>query len=564
MEKMPNLIDKNENRLQDIEIAKRSELLSDIKEKRLERDSLLKESSSFKTKVKDVFGCHEKEKIENQAIRIQKDLYRESNYKKDDIYRGLNEESKNIIVETISGPISELKNIFSKLKNFNFEEKESNFLKNRANDIIDNFKFQNIVEGLNNPELADEIFSSLDFLLEKYEDSCEEHEESDKKMIDFSKNLSSLFLSAVSEKVESGEMYKYTHKNRFLETLEKSKNIVGEQDDQININLSLLMNDAISKIDIFYLAKKPNLIDLAASTSYEFRKKLVDKINVLFSEESWSDINSACKSKSEYLSEIALSKLDDYLKIYGISVEDIRFAWELFPVDNGGTNFNNIQENINKMQELELSRPGIVKSLFVEFGIKEFHRYPNNVLIKQFDTKDQDLPYGLVLFTNDDYNDAFDSNKKVIESMFEQTDDKILMRIAEFESRYSFLKNLAYFNDRYGEKNKIEYLLWGAHGWQASIGDVSGVDLGGKGAKRTKDFFVEKPEIILASCSTGAEGCIGQKLSELYNSTVHAPAIPSNLGNVLVTFDQKNKTHFKVDFKGGCERTYSQGNKIEN
>lgn len=563
MEKMPNLIDKDNNRLQDIEMKKRGELLSNIKEKRLERDDLLKESTSFKTKVKDIFGCHEKEKIENQVSYIQADLYRQSGYKKDNIYKELNLELQKIIIETITGPILELRMLFLELRNLHPGEEKSNLLKDKINNIINNFKFQNIVEGLDSPELANRIFHCLsNFLSEQDSDLYEE--EDNKEIINFSKKLSNLFLSAVSEKVENGKIFKYTHENKFLEALEKSRDIAGEQDDQTNINLSILMNDSVSKVDVFYLAQRPNLIDLAANTSNEFRKNLSDKIDTLFSKENWSDINRACKSSSKYLSEIALSNLNNYLKIYEISVEDIKFAWELLPTEDTGVRSNNIERNINKMKELELSRPGIVNSLFTEFGIKEFHRYPSNALIKQFDTKDQDIPYGLVLFTNNDHNDAFDSDTEIIESMFKQTNDKILMRIAEFKSRFSFLKNLAYFNNRYGKKNKIEYLLWGAHGWIVSIGDISVKHLNGDGAKRTKDFFVEKPEIILASCSTGAEGAIAQKMSEIYDATVHAPAIPSNLDNILVNFDQENKIHFQVDFKKNCGKTYSQGNKIEN
>lgn len=566
MEKIPNLIDNDNNRLKDVETQKREELLSTIKEKRAQRDDLLKESSSLKTKIKDIFGSHKKENLEYKIKNIQDRLYRDVNYKKENIYKELSNESREIIIETIEKPLIDLKNIFYKLSDSTNTPEENNLLKKDAKNIIENFKFQNIIEGFNNPILSEKITYYLDNFLENDNYSYDKYRsENEINFSSFSRKLSEVFLSKVSNEIENGNLYEHNIDINFLRAVRRAQNINAfNHDKRIENNLSILMNDAISKIDIFYLSQVPELIDLAANRSVEFRKNLDNKIKSIFIEEKWCDINSACKSRSKYLSEIAIDSLDNYLKIlYGISAGDIKFAWELFPpIESGGYKFNNIDINITKMKELESIRPGIVKSLFSEFGIKEFHRYPTDVLIKQFDTKDQDLPYGVVLFTNDDHNDAFDLDREIIESIFKQTDNKLLIRISEFQSRFSFLKNLASFNKRYGKKNKIEYLLWGAHGWQGAIGNIGNLQLNGEGAKRTKEFFIDKPEIILASCSTGAEGAIAQTMSEIYNATVHAPSIPSNLEKVLVNFDSQNKLHFKVDFKDNCGNTYSLGNKI--
>lgn len=566
MEKIPNLIDNDNNRLKDVETQKREELLSTIKEKRAQRDDLLKESSSLKTKIKDIFGSHKKENLEYKIKNIQDRLYRDVNYKKENIYKELSNESREIIIETIEKPLIDLKNIFYKLSDSTNTPEENNLLKKDAKNIIENFKFQNIIEGFNNPILSEKITYYLDNFLENDNYSYDKYRSEDEiNFSSFSRKLSEVFLSKVSNEIENGNLYEHNIDINFLRAVRRAQNINAfNHDKRIENNLSILMNDAISKIDIFYLSQVPELIDLAANRSVEFRKNLDNKIKSIFIEEKWCDINSACKSRSKYLSEIAIDSLDNYLKIlYGISAGDIKFAWELFPpIESGGYKFNNIDINITKMKELESIRPGIVKSLFSEFGIKEFHRYPTDVLIKQFDTKDQDLPYGVVLFTNDDHNDAFDLDREIIESIFKQTDNKLLIRISEFQSRFSFLKNLASFNKRYGKKNKIEYLLWGAHGWQGAIGNIGNLQLNGEGAKRTKEFFIDKPEIILASCSTGAEGAIAQTMSEIYNATVHAPSIPSNLEKVLVNFDSQNKLHFKVDFKDNCGNTYSLGNKI--
>jgi len=314
------------------------------------------------------------------------------------------------------------------------------------------------------------------------------------------------------------------------------------------------------EFNLYYLGQLGSLVDFATSNSEEFKNKLNNKIKNCFLEKNWGEVNNAAKSSSEYLSKKALENLDNYLEKYGIDVESVKTPWELYQsVDY--YKYNNIERNINKIEELESERPGIVKSLFKEFGICEFQRYPTEVLLKQFDTKDQDYPYGVVLFTNDDWNDAFDSNTEIIESMFKQMDDKLIMRVAEFQSKLGVLKRIASFNKKYGEKNKISYLMLGAHGYKKGFGDVYYNDLDGQGVGRVKDFFVNKPEIILVSCSTGEDDGIAQKISKTYEATVHAPTTQTKLKNVLIDFDLKNKPHFKVEFDGNTEVIYSSGEK---
>jgi hypothetical protein len=219
---------------------------------------------------------------------------------------------------------------------------------------------------------------------------------------------------------------------------------------------------------------------------------------------------------------------------------------------------------MEKIISLEAERPGIVKTLFSEFNIKEFRRYSNEVLIEQFDKRNVDLPYGVVLYTNQDHNQAFDTKAHVIKSLLEQGRAHNLgLRVLEFDSKYELMKNMAKLDARYGKENKISYLLLGAHGEEESFQttyteEVLKDDFEGKGVKKIQEFFVEKPEIVLASCSTGAPNGIAQKISETYGATVHAPDIPTSVDTITMFFEG-TKPILSVKYQDNALRTYKKG-----
>lgn len=249
----------------------------------------------------------------------------------------------------------------------------------------------------------------------------------------------------------------------------------------------------------------------------------------------------------ETLSREALLKLDEYLKQYRLTLDDVQRPWA--PVSAiGESGFRNLETNMEKIEYLEVERPGITNTLFSEFHIKEFRRYPNEVLIEQFDKRKMNIPYGVVLYTNQDHNQAFDMDTQVIKSLFEQSKKSgIGLRVMEFDSKYELMKNLAQFNSNYGKENKISYILLGAHGQEESFQttyteEVHKNDFNGTGVQKIKDFLVDKPEIILASCSTGAPNGIAQKISEMYGATVYAPDKPTNVDTITMKLEDSKPT----------------------
>jgi hypothetical protein len=66
--------------------------------------------------------------------------------------------------------------------------------------------------------------------------------------------------------------------------------------------------------------------------------------------------------------------------------------------------------------------------------------------------------------------------------------------------------------------------------------------------QRSKKYFESGPSLILVSCSTGAEGGIGQTLSKSLDAKVIAPILPSSLKDLGATYDENGKLALRAEF----------------
>ncbi len=197
-----------------------------------------------------------------------------------------------------------------------------------------------------------------------------------------------------------------------------------------------------------------------------------------------------------------------------------------------------IANNIATMFALEKVRPGICKTLFDEFGIADFERYPEEALVAQYDNRDKDMPYGVSIDAREDHNGALGSdNDRIRRKLY--ADLAALgygLRIYEADGR-DVLKSLHAATKRYGDKNKISFALIHQHGSEDAIGEGSGQAVtkthvrralehaDNRRVREVRDYFVENPTLILASCSTAP---IGEIFKE-FGFNVIAPQIPTAL-----------------------------------
>lgn len=273
----------------------------------------------------------------------------------------------------------------------------------------------------------------------------------------------------------------------------------------------------------------------------------------------------------------SVRRVEDFLDSFQLPSENIYSAWQ---ESSDWREFSQvIRDNLESIFKLEKSQPGICKFLYAEFGIADFGRYPEEVLIRQFQEFNQiGNQYGLVIFPRNDWNGAFYQRKDMIKDLHRQLSGKFNLRIFECESKIDIARALIKCDRRYNppgsDGHKISLLILGGHGNEESIdfgGDdeihvLSSDDLSGSGVQRSGNFFDQNPTIILDSCSTGADAGIGQELSKRFGARVIAPKTPTSLDKLYAIQkpDQKKFTFNARYSANGVKSIYKAGLSVKH
>ncbi|OGH95235.1 MAG: hypothetical protein A2538_01370 [Candidatus Magasanikbacteria bacterium RIFOXYD2_FULL_41_14] len=229
-----------------------------------------------------------------------------------------------------------------------------------------------------------------------------------------------------------------------------------------------------------------------------------------------------------------------------------------------------VGENFEMYIELELEHPGITASLTKDCGIVNFGRYPKDILISQFrqlqEKEKFDRPYGVVVFPKDDHNGAFSTDawrfgklKQQIQSNKDSNGKDIPyeLRFFEADSKVDLVRYLIKLG-KWFPSHKISFAIIGGHGEKDGIhfgkGDLLVDDLSGKSSGRLGDFFESNPSIVLASCSTGQSGGIGEKISRVLGAHVSAPNKPTGVENYIISTDENGQIHLDAKFSDAEDR----------
>lgn len=246
---------------------------------------------------------------------------------------------------------------------------------------------------------------------------------------------------------------------------------------------------------------------------------------------------------------------------WGLNHVDLINSWgdsfpkaKTLPIQEDGVQY--IYKNWSDAIILESKRPGIVKVLVTEFGVKAFARYPLDSLIKQYDERDKDdKPYGIILYARKDWNGAFTLQKDLFQKLSSDLDRcGYYLRIIEADSKIDVAKALITFRKRY-PNHKISFALIGGHGTRSSINfggndelhSLYLKDLSDEGLnKKIRLFFEFEPSIILNSCSTGGRIGIARKLSESLGAKVTAPDCPATITDIVVSSAFFHEVYLKL------------------
>lgn len=293
---------------------------------------------------------------------------------------------------------------------------------------------------------------------------------------------------------------------------------------------------------------------------FALAKKVIKK------SESFPERRAAIMGMAEIKKGYVFSKeVTDYfvgmLEGLGVDGRAVLNSWRknfsIFPYESEYPQY--VFDNFNLMKDLESRRPGICRVLSEEFGIYNFARYPGNVLISQYDNRDKQIPYGVMIYPDADYNGGFSQQEDMLEVLSSHLSKLWYgLRIYESANKREMVRALFSADKRYGKRHKISFAAFGGHGSSDSIqfGDetigktddlLTLSDVKNKHAGKLRRVFIEDPKIILISCSTGVENGIGRKISEL-DVDVTAPKIDTNISRIRVFRQRKGKLKIPVTY----------------
>lgn len=265
----------------------------------------------------------------------------------------------------------------------------------------------------------------------------------------------------------------------------------------------------------------------------------LEKLLPYFSSDEWEPIIE------KYISH--------YLKL---PAEEILRVWKMSHVVEQRASV--IVINLMAAKVLEKARPGISETLYREFGIACFARYPEELLIKQFDERDDiERSYGLILNPRADSNGAFYTDRELWSKLLDDLEGKVCLRVAESSGGVALPMTLARVYSHYRPSSKvghkIGFLIGGGHGTVSNVTlderpevrDISRSGLVAGNYKRIGEYFEKDAVIILNSCLTGNENGIAQVLSEEYGFHVIGATVPTQIKTLTVSW--KEGDHVQIE-----------------
>ncbi|HVT01203.1 MAG TPA: hypothetical protein VHE53_03145 [Patescibacteria group bacterium] len=311
--------------------------------------------------------------------------------------------------------------------------------------------------------------------------------------------------------------------------------------DPVNLILSIGFRDQISKVrDVF--------VDQAESGDP----------NIRFGESVFNTVTYLIGSEDSYVSYEAKQIVTEYMdKHWDFDTRSLLNTWYMsnrnYRVWGQNVGERMIMHNFGELYRLEQERPGIGKVLMDEFGIHDFARYPRELLIRQYDERDnKDLSYGVAIYAEDDHNGALYQNEDVLGDLSDQLGEKYILRIYEVGDKKDLVSILNRARKKYG---RADFGIIAAHGTEddMTLGyntRVNRDDANRVGAHALRNAFVDDPTLILFSCSTGKLGGIGQQIEALgkEGTRVIAPDYVTGPESVMV-IKEDGKLNFEVKYR---------------
>jgi hypothetical protein len=188
--------------------------------------------------------------------------------------------------------------------------------------------------------------------------------------------------------------------------------------------------------------------------------------------------------------------------------------------------------NLRCIAKLESVRPGAVKYLSEQFGIRHFSRYPTEMMAAQFDSRGiVDGPYGIVVNAAYDHNGAFSDSVKPEYSLpgelFIKAAPTHRTLAAEADSAQEFEDRIKYFDSMNSDRYLIDFAMVEAHANAECLAfgteSVLGILAVHEELRSLRGVFSDRACFTLVGCKSGRRNGIGQSISRKLDTVVIAP-----------------------------------------
>jgi hypothetical protein len=172
-------------------------------------------------------------------------------------------------------------------------------------------------------------------------------------------------------------------------------------------------------------------------------------------------------------------------------------------------------DNLTALVLLEGRWPGITKGLLDEFGVRNFGRYPIDVLIRMYKEREKGGPYMVAFYPKDDYSGILMDGNGWMRDLYE--DLSLIgwpLRIYEVDTPAAVVGRYRALYEKNGQRPCVGIALYCGHGSEEGITFDRrrfGLFFNGRSLEEMKRYFIFDskkglPVIVLNSCYAGKRG----------------------------------------------------------
>lgn len=226
---------------------------------------------------------------------------------------------------------------------------------------------------------------------------------------------------------------------------------------------------------------------------------------------------------------------------------------KLLPQKEIEKNFTkNVERNMQRIQWMESQAPGSVAAMEKLFGIRNFHRYDAEQLLRQYKERDTNRSYVVVATALNDHNGAFSfapgDAEKIAQMTEELNKNNYAVRYIEFGTKVEVLGRLHMLDKLYGSENKIGGMVVQAHGEKEGMtlseatDPLTVVDIQRYASDpRIQEFFDLDAPITYLSCGAGEKEGAAEATARSLGTAAVGPDAPVGVYSVTPHFSKDGK-----------------------